>query len=43
MKRSIIWVLALAAVLTAGIAVTFSPEPTVNKAFAQDGKAPQKP
>lgn len=41
--RSILWVLALAAVVSAGIAMTFSPEPSVTKAFAQDSKAPEKP
>lgn len=39
MKRSIIWMLALAVVLTAGIAVTFSPEPAKQARFAQKGEA----
>jgi hypothetical protein len=41
MKRSIIWMLALAVVVTAGIAVTFSPEPTKMERFAQKGDAPK--
>lgn len=40
MKRTIIWTLALAAVLAAGLAMTFSPEPTISKAYAQESKKP---
>ena len=43
MMRAIVWGLAVVLVLAAGIVVSFSPQPTVTKAFAQDGKAPEKP
>jgi hypothetical protein len=39
MRRSLLWILAVLAVLAAGFAVTYSPEPAKLLNFADDGKS----
>ena len=40
MRRTILWLFTALAVLTAGAAVTFSPEPGKLRTYADDGKKP---